>query len=687
MDWQGMVFQWPRVNQIVSASRLCDDFLSNRIEPTIQVVGVERPGGNGRTSGDSSATLRRAEGRSALDSRVVVVSGPSKGTVVRFTGDQLSVGRDSGNNLCLRDRAVSRRHFAISKTDAAFHLIDLESHNGTFVNGIPVRRKLLTHGDTVRVGRCELVFLITEDEGLALEPVQFKDEDDADKLLTTTNVRAYSPVSQGTDVGRMARDLNALFKIANTINSIRDLEPLQQRLLQLIGEVIPADTGAIVILRHADEEPISSCVWERNPTATPRMDIRREIVQRALWERSPILSRPSEDSNPSEEILCVPLVGVERTVGVLYMAARSKGHKFEDVHVHFLSSVAGIAAVTLENVLATEALRSENRRLQAELDLQDVIIGESKAMHQVENFIARVAKSDSTVLIRGESGTGKELVARAIHRNSPRAEKPFVAINCAAIPEALLESELFGHEKGSFTGAIATKKGRLEIAEGGTVFLDEIGELAPMLQAKLLRALQQHEFERVGGTRTMKLDARVIAATNKNLDDAIKANQFRQDLYYRLNVVSVVVPPLRERPDDIPLLAMYFSSKYSERCKRPLKGISSAARALLMSYSWPGNVRELENAVEHAIVLGTGEEILPDDLPEALLEVQPAEDSGAKYHDQINRLKKRMIVDAVKQSRGNYTEAAKLLGVHPNYLHRLIRNLDIKSDVRKGEAD
>jgi DNA-binding NtrC family response regulator len=208
-----------------------------------------------------------------------------------------------------------------------------------------------------------------------------------------------------------------------------------------------------------------------------------------------------------------------------------------------------------------------------------------------------------------------------------------------------------------------------------------------MLQAKLLRALQQHEFERVGGNRTLKLDARVIAATNKNLEEAIKVNQFRQDLYYRLNVVSVVVPPLRDRPDDIPLLAMYFAAKYSERCKRPLKGISSAARALLMNYSWPGNVRELENAVEHAIVLGTGEEILPDDLPEALLEVQPAEDSGAKYHDQINRLKKRMIVDAVKQSKGNYTEAAKVLGVHPNYLHRLIRNLDIKSDTRKCEND
>jgi len=622
-----------------------------------------------------------------LDSRVVVISGPSKGTVVRLKGDQLSIGRDPANHLSLRDRAVSRKHFTISKTDVAFHLVDLDSHNGTFVNGIPVRRKLLSHGDTIRVGRCELVFLITEDEEQVPEEVQFREREPMD-ALSTTNVRAYrQPPEGGTDVGRMARDLNALFKIANTINSIRELEPLQHRLLELIGEVIPADSSAVVILRHADEEPTSSSVWHRRQKDDASITIRRELVQRVLWERNPLLIDPDTENGKPESVLCVPLIGVERALGVLYMIANKPTSKFEDDHVHFLSSVAGIAAVTLENVLATEALRDENRRLQAELDLEGIIIGESKAMRQVHNFIGRVAKSDSTVLIRGESGTGKELVARAVHRKSERANKPFVAINCAAIPEALLESELFGHEKGSFTGAIAMKKGKLEVAEGGTIFLDEIGELALPLQAKLLRALQEHEFERVGGTRPLKMNARVIAATNKILEEAIKAGQFRQDLYYRLNVVSVVVPPLRERPDDIPLLAMYFSSKYSERCKRPLKGLSSETRSLLMNYSWPGNVRELENAIERAIVLGIGDEVVPDDLPDALLEAQPAAISSVKYHDRINDLKKRMISDAVKQSKGNYTEAAKLLGVHPNYLHRLIRNLNIKSDLKKEDGN
>jgi Nif-specific regulatory protein len=599
--------------------------------------------------------------------------------------DQLSVGRDPANDLCLRDRAVSRRHFTISKTDVAFQLVDLESHNGTFVNGIPVRRKLLTHGDTIRVGRCELVFLITEDDEEGAQVVQFRETDAVD-LLTTTNVRAYPSVSRpGTDVGRMARDLNALFKITNTLNSIRELDQLQKRLLELIGEVIPAQAGAIVILRYADEEPTSSCVWQRRSGSNAQLSIRRELIQRALWERSPVLSRPQVDSQEKESVLCVPLVAVERTIGVLYMTTDDKHHGFEDDHVHFASSIAGIAAVTLENVLATEALRTENRRLQAELDLEGVIIGESRAMRSVQNFIARVAKSDSTVLIRGESGTGKELVARAIHRNSPRADKPFVAINCAAIPEALLESELFGHEKGSFTGAVGLKKGKLEVAESGTVFLDEIGEMAPLLQVKLLRALQEREFERVGSTRTLKLEARVIAATNKNLEEAIKSNEFRQDLYYRLNVVSVTVPPLRERTDDIPLLAMYFAAKYSEKCNRPLKGISAAARSLLTGYGWAGNVRELENAIEHAIVLGIGDEIVPDDLPNTILEMQPLDSGGTTYHDRLNQLKKKMILDAVRQNKGNYTEAAKALGVHPNYLHRLIRNLEIKDDLRKDE--
>jgi Nif-specific regulatory protein len=306
------------------------------------------------------------------------------------------------------------------------------------------------------------------------------------------------------------------------------------------------------------------------------------------------------------------------------------------------------------------------------------MIGEAAAMQHVYYFISKVAPTDATVLISGESGTGKELAARAIHRNSKRAQKAFMAVNCAALNESLLESELFGHERGSFTGALNQKKGRLEIADGGTIFLDEIGELTPALQVKLLRVLQEREFERVGGTVTLKVDLRVIAATNKNLEEAIEAGEFRQDLYYRLNVVSLEMPPLRERREDIMLLANYFADKYGTRCNRKLKGFSPEARTCLMSYDWPGNVRELENAIERAVVLGTTDLIRPEDLPEAVVEARLSSTSPLRYHEAVTQAKKQIILEAAAQVNGNFAEAARLLGVHPNYLQRLVQNLQIK---------
>jgi Nif-specific regulatory protein len=310
------------------------------------------------------------------------------------------------------------------------------------------------------------------------------------------------------------------------------------------------------------------------------------------------------------------------------------------------------------------------------------MVGESPAMGEIYRFIERVAPTNSAVLICGESGTGKELAAHAIHVNSPRAIKPFVVINCAALAETLLESELFGHERGAFTGAIAQKKGKLEVAHGGTVFLDEIGELAPPLQSRLLRFLQDHKIERLGSTRSIELDVRVVAATNRNLDEAIAKGIFRADLYHRLNVMKVTMPPIRERRPDIPLLASYFVAKYSNLCKRTVNGISAAARALLQSYEWPGNVRELENAIERAIVLGSADVIEPDDLPERILEsAHSGKVPMAKYYEAIKQAKRELILNALEQAKGNYTEAANALGVHPNNLHRLIRTLDLKTAI------
>jgi len=255
-------------------------------------------------------------------------------------------------------------------------------------------------------------------------------------------------------------------------------------------------------------------------------------------------------------------------------------------------------------------------------------------------------------------------------------------VNCAALSETLFESELFGHEKGAFTGAISLKKGRFELAQGGTIFLDEVGELAPGLQAKLLRVLQQREFERVGGTQPHPLDIRVIAATNRDLSTDVSDGRFREDLYHRLNVVTLESPPLRERKEDIPQLAQYFLQRSAERCKRQMQGIAREVHETLLQYAWPGNVRELENAMERAVVLGVSEWVLPEDLPETLLEAAPR-DSETKYHHSVGQAKRDAIIDAYVQGNGDYKQAAKLLGLHPNYLLRLVRNLALRDEIKR----
>ena len=313
------------------------------------------------------------------------------------------------------------------------------------------------------------------------------------------------------------------------------------------------------------------------------------------------------------------------------------------------------------------------------------IIGNSQPIRAVVNAVHQVAPTPATVLISGETGTGKELVARAIHQVSDRSARPFVRINCGAIPAALCESEFFGHERGAFTSAVSQKKGLLEVAEGGTVFLDEVAELPPTLQAKLLRVLQEREFVRLGGTSSIKLNVRFIAATNKDLQKAVTDEKFRLDLFYRLNVVYITMPALREHPEDIPLLTDHFVSRYSARSNRKVRGLSPAARACLAQYDWPGNIRELENAVERAIVIGNSDVILHEDLPEALADrALPISECGANFHDAVRGAKKQLIVTALEQSQGSFTQAAKLLGLHPNYLHRLVSNLDLKATLKNA---
>jgi transcriptional regulator with GAF, ATPase, and Fis domain len=615
--------------------------------------------------------------------RLVAASGFLKGRVWLAKDGPLFLGRDASNQVEVSDRAVSRKHCSISEiSSGVFEVVDLDSHNGTFVNGIKVSRRAIEHGDRIRIGNSEYVFLIGPDGGDALKSSS-NGSSDADSTLMTVRLDPSGLPSDASWVGGMARDLSAFFKIANVINSTRDVQALQRELLVLIAEVIPAAQGAIVLQSSRMDEPRPLCTWNRRGLAQQEMLIRQELVQQAIWERCAVFSAATGDSAGNEHVLCVPLTAVEKTLGVIYLSAPGSSPAFQEEYAYFLSSVSRIAAVTLENLSKLDSLRAENQRLRGDVQANHNLIGESRAMRRVHEFIARVAEGDSTVLIRGESGTGKELVARAIHAKGRRADKPFIAINCAAIPEALLESELFGHEKGAFTGAVGVRKGKFESAEDGTLFLDEIGEMAPLLQSKLLRVLQQREFERLGGSRLLSFNARVLAATNKNLEQAIKAGEFRQDLYYRLNVVSVASPPLRERREDIPVLALHFGDKYAVKCKRCFQGITPEARSLLMRYSWPGNVRELENAIEHAIVMGLTDEILLEDLPNALLEEQSPGLAAARYHHTLNQTKKQLVVSALDEANGSPVEAARLLGIHPKYLHRLIRSLNLKADGKR----
>jgi Nif-specific regulatory protein len=619
-----------------------------------------------------------------MQPRLSAISGKLKGGIFTISEEPFVIGREIAASLCVADASVSRRHSIIEKKADTYVITDLESLNGTFVNDVPVRTRRLDHGDRVRIGESQFLFLIEAGDAISKSSMVRLDES---KVLSGSTVQ----IRFDDALYVMARDLSALMKISTTINAIRGIGELQERLLELLFEVVPAQHGAIMLTAEESFDNDSVFALDRLKGKDATVTVSKTIAEQVLRDgvalltndvASEALTTDSILSSGAVSIMCVPLMMMDRKMGVLYLDTTLKGNEFNRDHLQLVTAISGIAAVAIENARHFEWLESENQRLLEDVNLEHNMVGEGAAMQRAYHFISKVAPTDSTVLIVGESGTGKELAARAIHRNSKRAQKSFLAVNCAALTETLLESELFGHEKGAYTGAFDQKKGRLEIADGGTLFLDEIGELSLALQVKLLRVLQEREFERVGGTQTIKIDVRLITATNRDLEDAIKVGEFRQDLFYRLNVVSFEMPPLRERKEDIKLLASYFANKLAAKCNRKIHGIATEASALLTAYDWPGNVRELENAIERAVVLGSTDFILPEDLPEALLEKQVNIPSSMSYHDAVTQTKREIILDAMEKAKASYTDAAKLLGVHPNYLHRLIRNLNLKDQIK-----
>lgn len=608
--------------------------------------------------------------------------------------DELTIGRDSSNSIHVNDPSLSRRHCAIVRDGVGYVIRDLGSHNGTFVNGNPITEHVLENGDTIKVGASVFQFAVSNAaQAPSSATVSFEDA----PLGDTVPISELSPeaaIASSLPPQRLAQAFSTLLTIATRLRGIRNSDSLLWQFVGVLLEVLPADRIAILLGNEtASLEP--AFAWDKVSGPGKPVRVSRTVVNRTFTERCPLLinNLPSNLTSTSileldvHSVLCVPLATPEKHLGVIYADNQRVGASFDTGHLHLLSAIATIFALALENTRSLELLERENQQLKAEIKFRFDMVGDSPAMQDLYRFVAKVAPSESNVLIHGESGTGKELVARAIHRGSPRAEQHFLAINCAALTETLLESEIFGYEKGAFTGALTQKRGYLEAANGGTIFLDEIAEMALPLQAKLLRVLQEREVIRVGGTRPIKVDIRVVAATNKPLALLVKEGKFREDLYYRLNVVAYHLKPLRERREDIPLLAQYFVEHFGARSSRRVQRISNEAMASLMNYDWPGNVRELQNAIEHGVVLGSTPQILRDDLPESLTQASSARDSSVEgYHAEVARKKKELIVKALEESNGSFTEAAKILGIHPNYLHRLVRTLDLRSELKKAGA-
>lgn len=620
-----------------------------------------------------------------IGSKLVAIGGVFTGEVFPLAAPEVTLGRDACNTIGVPDAALSRRHCTFSPDPAGWRVRDVGSSNGTFVNGVQIQNQLLVEGDRIAAGGSVMLYVQTAPDASAVN----LDEDDALPVTTTLALDDAAYLKRSDRVpGERARNeqgLRALLAISTVINSIRDQEQLHRELLNLLFEIIPAHEGAILGIGANDELVVQTT---RPAEEHAAFHVSAALVRCAIGEGVGTMSvdsvrtEPGVSSMTAGSLMAVPVAVRGRTLGAIYLTT-SAGRVFGEDHLQLVTAVARIVAIALDNVRHVAALERETDRLQSDLHLAHQMIGTSAPVRQVYDRIARIARVDTTALITGETGTGKELAARAIHLNSSRARRPFIAINCAALTESLLESELFGHERGAFTNAIAQKKGKLELADGGTAFLDEVGELAPPLQSKLLRVLQEHELERVGGTRPIKVDLRILSATNRDLAAEMAAGRFRQDLYFRLNVVSIHLPPLRERRDDVPLLARHFLSVYVRKSGRRVTGISPAAMHSLLAYDWPGNVRELENAIERAIVLGTTDEILLEDLPESLIEaVAPTvSDTRDDLHATVVEAKRRAVIAAFRKAGGSYTEAAKLLGVHPNYLHRLVRNLDVKATL------
>lgn len=576
-----------------------------------------------------------------------------------------SIGRAASNDLVVQGTGVADNHIQVVFDGRDFNLTEVDKQADIKINGKRKRRARLVQGDRIELGEgAEIAF------SLFAEPSSRRSE-----------IPAPGPFL----------DLGGLYKLLSFSQKLMargSIDELLETMLDGILELTGGDKGALLLVEEATKGP-----EERQFVVRAARNVRREaitnpagaisdsIVQQVLSTGQPIIvSDALSDTlfGKSESVvalqlssvMCVPLLSKGEAVGAIYVGSDRIKHLFERTHLDVLTVFAAQAALILENAMLLLALRADKEKLSQELNDKRFgeIIGSCPSMLDIYRKLQRVASTDISVLITGETGTGKELLAREIHRRSNRASGPFIAVNCGAIPENLIESELFGHVRGAFTGAIASRGGKFQAAHGGTLFLDEIGEMPVAFQVKILRTLQDRMVIRVGDSKPEKIDIRVLAATNRNLEEEIKAGRFREDLYYRLNVVNLYSPPLRERGDDVIIIAKTLLSRFADELKSAVRGFSPATLAALRKHTWPGNIRELENRIKKALVLCEGALLNPEDLglgEEQLAPILPLEKAKEEFQ-------RRYVLEALERNHGNRTQTARDLGVDPRTIFRYL---------------
>jgi transcriptional regulator with GAF, ATPase, and Fis domain len=616
-------------------------------------------------------------------------------------GQRCTLGRSNPNSIVVKDDLCSREHAEIYWADGRWRLRDLNSLNGTRLNSAPLDSEWeLSPGDDISIGRVHFVFVedIRQLPDVAADgPPRDEDGLSIKKRLGQTRFltpQPPEPPPPGGDhtvpVGKrhsLSRDLSLLYRLALDMGSCTTYEELARTVLDGLLEAVPAEVGAILTMREGRELEVTAH-RHSDPSIKQYTRVSEFVTNEVLRGREAILAedvardrhlrnRESLTGIGATSLICAPVIFGEKMLGLIHLYCIDPLKALNGEDLEFTVAVAKQLGTVTHQLQRQLVLSAQNQSLRDQLKVESELVGTSQAIRSIESQIARVAGTNATVLIRGESGVGKELVARAIHYSSHRREGPFVCLNCAALTETLLESELFGHEKGSFTGATEKKVGKFEAAHRGTIFLDEIGEMNPSTQAKLLRILEGHAFERVGGNAPIRVDVRVVSATNQPLEKNLKAGTFRQDLFFRLQVVEILVPPLRDRIDDVPALASYFLERFVRETGRKIRGFTTTAMEKMQKHRWPGNVRELRNVVERAVALGTGSMLDAADIWLSSVDAGGGQ-AGAYEPLSVEEIEKHHILLTLQHTDWNKTQAAAILKIERSTLDRKIKAYDLK---------